>query len=128
MISLEDIKKSTEKSFARSSGSGGQNVNKTSTKVFLVFDIQHSLLNAFEKERLLRKFPSGFIQVMNQETRSQFRNMALGFQQLQKIIEEGLKLVKPRKRVIPRHLTPGGKRDKAKKARLMKYRNRYLER
>ena len=128
MITLEDLKKSTEKSFARSSGAGGQNVNKTSTKVFLVFDIQRSVLNEVEQFRLLRKFPSGFIQVMNQETRSQFRNMSLAFQQLQRIIEEGLKVMKLRKKVVARHLTAAGKRKKASKARHMKYRNRYLER
>jgi ribosome-associated protein len=127
MISLEDIKKSTEKSFAHSSGAGGQNVNKRSTKVFLVFDIQKSTLNKDEKQKLTRKFPSEFIQVWNQETRSQFRNTALAFQHLQKLIEESLKIEKLRKRVVPRYRTASGKLQKTKKAHLQKYKNRYLE-
>lgn len=128
MITLENIKKSTEKSFTHSSGAGGQNVNKRSTKAFLVFDIQGSVLSEFEKNRLIRKFPNGFIQVMNQETRSQFRNTALAFQHLHQLIEVGLKIVRPRKKVMPRYLTVFGKREKAKKAHLQKYRNRNLER
>lgn len=127
MISLEEIKKYTEKSFARSSGAGGQNVNKTSTKVFLVFDIQSSSLSPAEKSRLLRKNESGFIQVSNQETRSQFRNMSLAFQHLQEIIQEGIRFIRSRKSTVAPYRTAQGKRQKKKKAHLLRYKNRYLE-
>jgi ribosome-associated protein len=127
MISPEEIKKHTERSFVRSSGPGGQNVNKSSTKVSLVFDIFSSPLHVGEKQRLLGKYPTGFIHITNQETRSQSQNLELGFQQLYLRIQEALFVQKPRRKSNAPHLTKSGKKNKAKKAKLLKYKRRYLE-
>lgn len=127
MLSLSDLKKTTEKTFVRSSGPGGQNVNKSSTRVSLVFDIFASDLRPEEKQRLLRKYQSGFIHVTNQETRSQSQNLELGFQQLHQRIQQALYVQKPRKKSIAPHRTKSGKKVKAQKDRLLKYRKRYLE-
>jgi ribosome-associated protein len=127
MLSHEELKKYTEKSFVRSSGPGGQNVNKSSTRVSLVFDILRSPLRLDEKQRLLRKYPSGFIQVSNQETRSQSQNLELGFEYLHQRIAVGLFVQKPRKKLVAPHRTKSGKKTKAKNARLLKYKRRYLE-
>jgi len=127
MIRLEDLKKYTEKSFVRSSGPGGQNVNKSSTRVSLVFDIFASNLQPEEKQRLLRKYPSGFIHVTNQETRSQSQNLELGFRHLHERIQQALFIQKPRKKSIAPHKTKAGKKSKAQKAHLLKYRKRYLD-
>lgn len=127
MISIEELKKYTEKTFVRSSGPGGQNVNKSSTRVSLVFDIFASSLRPEEKQRLLRIYPSGFIYVSNQETRSQSQNLALGFEHLFSRIEQGLFVQKPRKKIIAPYRTKSGKKLKAKKERLLKYKRRYLD-
>jgi len=126
MISLEEIRKFTTKSFARSSGPGGQNVNKTETKVFLDFDIEASTLSDFEKQKLMRKFPNGVIHISNQETRSQHRNVEQAFEHLEEVILENLIEEKERKKKKHPHLTRAGKLRKMLKDKLMRYRKRYL--
>ncbi len=126
-ISVPDLKRSTKKSFSRSSGPGGQNVNKTSSKVTLFFDIENSFLKNEEIERLLKKFPKGMIQVVNQESRSQWMNTELAFDHLKELIERSIQVPKKRKKTLAPYQRPGGKKKKVKKAHLIKYRRRYLE-
>jgi ribosome-associated protein len=65
---------------SRSSGPGGQNVNKTNSKVTLRFDVVNSLvLTAEEKEIILAKLATrltsdGELILHAQEKRSQFQN------------------------------------------------------
>lgn len=72
--------------FTRSSGAGGQNVNKVSTAAQLIFDIRASSLPDMYKERLLalrdhRITQSGKIIIKCQETRSQLTNRELALEQ-----------------------------------------------
>ena len=65
---------------SRSSGAGGQNVNKVNSKVSLRFDVRNSLiLNEEEKETVLSKLASkitgeGIIIITAQTHRSQVQN------------------------------------------------------
>ena len=92
-------------SFARSSGPGGQNVNKVNTKVELRFDIHNSRILCNEnKEILLNKLATqltsdGILIVVSQATRSQLKNKENARFKFYEIINEGLKPRKQRKRI-----------------------------
>src|SRR5688572_20418884 len=65
---------------SRSSGPGGQNVNKVNSKVTLKFDVvQSKVLTAEEKEVILKKLGAkltteGVLILTSQDSRSQFDN------------------------------------------------------
>ncbi|KGO78922.1 peptide chain release factor 1 [Flavobacterium beibuense F44-8] len=86
----------------RSSGAGGQNVNKVSSKVILGFDLNNS--QAFteeEKELLNEKLSSrlntkGTLILQCDEDRSQIRNKQLVTKRFIELIETALQQDKPR--------------------------------
>lgn len=86
----------------RSSGSGGQHVNKVASKIELVFNISDSLgLNEEEKERLINKLSSRLTKenvliLQCDESRSQHKNKELAIERFINIIKEGLKVKKKR--------------------------------
>ncbi|SDG87718.1 alternative ribosome rescue aminoacyl-tRNA hydrolase ArfB [Winogradskyella thalassocola] len=88
--------------YVRSSGSGGQHVNKVSSKAELYFDLSNSsVFNDQEKQKLSEFFNNrltkdGVLILACDESRSQFRNKALVTQRFLELIQEGLKEEKKR--------------------------------
>jgi ribosome-associated protein len=96
-IDPEDIEKEFGFTAVRSSGSGGQNVNKVSTKVVISFDLRGSLvLNEQIKEILSEKLKNritqkGIIRVSVSKDRSQFKNKTAAIEKILLLINNALK-------------------------------------
>lgn len=92
---------------ARSSGPGGQNVNKVNTKIILRFNIeQSSLLTATEKALLIKKLKSRLttdnaLIISNQESRSQLHNKNAAIEQFYLLLSKALAPVKKRFKTKP---------------------------
>jgi len=100
---------STELAFeaSRSSGPGGQHVNKASTKVTVVFEIDSSsVLDEEQKSRLRLRLASklsgdSILRVSSQRTRSQLTNRDDALEKLAGLIRGALAEEKPRKKTKP---------------------------
>jgi ribosome-associated protein len=121
----------TEVSFkaVRSSGAGGQNVNKVASKVVLSFDLNQSKgLTDEEKVRLQHKIATKLTQdslliITSEEERSQFKNRAIAINKLIKCLDDGLKIPKARQKTkVPRSVNE--KRLQAKKVMSVVKQNR----
>ncbi len=90
-----------EISAVRSTGAGGQNVNKVASAIHLRFDINASSLPYFYKHKLLRLKDSrisqdGVIIIKAQQSRSQLQNREDALKRLQKLIKSALIVKKKR--------------------------------
>lgn len=125
----------TELSFktARSGGKGGQHVNKVSSKVLLIWDLQNS--NVFDedekallKDRLLNRLTKhDMLQLESSEDRSQLRNKEIVIDRFLNLINESLIPDKPRiptkipKRIVLERLDRKKKLASKKSDRQWKY-------
>jgi ribosome-associated protein len=118
---IENIIKELNFKAVRSSGSGGQHVNKVSSKVELFFDLQNSsALAEEEKELLLKNLKSKFskehILILTcDESRSQHKNKEIVINRFVKLITNGLKVPKKRKPTKPSKSSVKKRLDKKKK-------------
>ena len=94
-------------SVSRSSGSGGQNVNKVNSKVTLKFDVVNSqMLTVEEKEVIFRKLATkltigGALVLMAQENRSQLENKDTVLLKFEKLLTKAFEKKKARKPTKP---------------------------
>ena len=93
--------------YSRSSGAGGQHVNKVSSRVSVLFDIRNSTsLSEREKHSIAQKLASritkNHILLLHcEESRSQHRNKELVIRRLITLLENALLRPKVRKRTKP---------------------------
>ncbi len=93
--------------FSRSSGPGGQNVNKIESRVEIIFDLEDSkVLNDYQKEILKRhlknKLVNNSLRLAVQEHRNQILNRQLALMKFSSIIKNALnKRFKLRKSTQP---------------------------
>ena len=103
-MNKEQLLKELNFKASRSSGAGGQHVNKVSTKVDLSFYIEESLgLSLREKELLHKNLQNkltkqGFLLLSCSETRSQHKNKELVIQRFFELLQQ--KLVRPKVRKV----------------------------
>jgi ribosome-associated protein len=101
-LEINNIIQELQYKAVRSSGAGGQNVNKVSSKVMLTFDLQNSLaLTEEEKEMIKTKLASKLTQdailILNcDEDRSQLKNKEIVTKRLIEMLKKAL--VKPKER------------------------------
>ncbi|MDO6742982.1 alternative ribosome rescue aminoacyl-tRNA hydrolase ArfB [Tenacibaculum soleae] len=106
MNTLELLKELKFKAI-RSSGAGGQHVNKVSSKIELTFNLTDSnQLSENQKEILSKKLANrltkeGVLILFSDETRSQHRNKELAIKRFLELITQGLKRPKIRRTTKP---------------------------
>jgi len=88
---------------SRSSGAGGQHVNKTSSRIEITWNVRESkAISEDQRETLLNRLESrlstdGSIRVVSSETRSQLRNRERAEARLAELIRRALTIRKKRK-------------------------------
>lgn len=114
---------------SRSGGSGGQHVNKVSTKVELDFDIRNSRLLTEEQKTVLiskqaaRISTDGILQIVAQAERSQLRNKKAAVEKFRELIEASFAVQKKRKATkIPKAVKEKRLLAKKRKAEIKKMR------
>lgn len=101
---------------SRSSGKGGQHVNKTESKVDLIFDVtQSKVLSYNERKRvesvLSSRIHSGVLRLSCQENRSQYRNKEIVIDRFIKLLQNALIVQKKR---VPTKLSYSKKKSRMK--------------
>ncbi len=120
---------------SRSDGPGGQHVNKTETRVELLFDVVGSpTLSQEQKSRIRARLSSsldrdGVLHIVNQQTRSQWKNKQHAIERFHVLLRNALRPVKPRiktartQKSIERRLQTKRLRGERKRQRTSRHRS-----
>jgi ribosome-associated protein len=125
-----DLNKELVSFSKRSSGAGGQNVNKVNTKVELRFSVPDSnILSNREKELLISRLAGklthkGELVIMAETERSQLRNKEQAIKRFYSLMEWGLRPVKKRSPTKPSKAIKRRRLDEKKKHSEKKSRRR----
>jgi ribosome-associated protein len=91
----------------RAGGPGGQHVNKTATRVEVLWNVRRSpTLTDTQRARLMERLGTrltgeGVLRVVSSQYRSQFRNREAGIERLRNLVARALEVPKPRRRTRP---------------------------
>lgn len=120
--------------FSRSSGPGGQNVNKVSTKVTLLFDVAGSpSLTGEQRSRIMNRLgtritKTGLLRVTSQRHRSQRANREAAVEKFSELVREALQQQRPRRRThVPRAARERRIQEKKRRGELKRRRGAGLE-
>lgn len=128
-MDFEAIKKELQFKAIRSSGAGGQHVNKVSSKIELTFDLANSASLTQEEKELLSKnlrtklTKDKLLILFCDESRSQHRNKEISIERFLEIIKNGLrrpkirKVTKPTKASVKKRLESKKKQSEKKSSR-----------
>ena len=131
MKSLQIPTKELHFSFSKSSGTGGQNVNKVNTKVTmrwntrLTCSFSKGLIERFQKKYHNRILADGTLVIQSQRYRVQARNIADCIEKLRGMLDavakppKRRKATKPKRSAIEKRLTD--KKKQSEKKRLRRY-------
>lgn len=102
----EEIINELEFVTSRSSGPGGQNVNKVNSKVTVRWDVTHSAISEEQREVILKKLHTrltkeGVLQLTSQDKRSQLQNKEAVLQKLEQLLSKAFAPKKVRRATRP---------------------------
>lgn len=129
LVDRENFVKECDFRTSRSSGAGGQNVNKVETRVELLFDVHSSTLFSAEQKQLLmaklatRINDEGILQVSSSKERSQLKNKEHAVDKAIELIVKALTPRKPRlatkptRQSVEKRLTVKSQQSEKKKNR-----------
>ena len=120
--------------FSRSSGPGGQNVNKVNTRATLLFDVACSpSLSDAQRDRILDKLATrisraGILRVVSQKHRTQKANREAAAERFVELLSEALARERPRRRTrVPAGVRKKRLEDKRRRSRLKTGRSRPVD-
>ena len=120
-MKIEELLKEIEFKFVRSSGPGGQNVNKVSSKAELYFDLKNTSNISEDNKLILQEkltnylSKDGILVLKCDESRSQHKNKETVIQRFIELLKINLKKSTPRKKTRPNRQSIQKRLDNKKK-------------